>query len=159
MLQEGAERESKKIMLTIILTAIVSIAIWQLATWIFYLATEHEENTIVFACCLWAPLALAVNWIVKQIQLWKSRKYNIYQFFGKDKQWVYNFYITPKDAEKFKQCPKDEEPTEEYCIRLLREGKKFKNSVYKREILTIDKNGIVHSQAGFEHKYFEKYFK
>ena len=146
-------------MLTIIITAIVSIAIWQLATWIFYLVTEHEEKTITFACCLWTPLALALHWAYNKILLLQSRKYNIYQFFGKDKQWVYNFYITPKDAEKFKQCPKDEEPAEEYCIRLLREGKEFKSSVYKREILTIDKDGLVRSQAGFEHKYFEKYFK
>ena len=101
MLQERAERESKKIMLTIIITAIVSIAIWQLATWIFYLVTEHEEKTITFACCLWTPLALALHWAYNKILLLQSRKYNIYQFFGKDKQWVYNFYITPKDAEKF----------------------------------------------------------
>ena len=77
--------------MTILLTVIFTLLAWQLTTWIFYLVTEHEEKTVVFACCLWAPLALAVRWIAKKIQLWKSRKYNLYQFFGKDGRWVYNF--------------------------------------------------------------------
>lgn len=146
-------------MTTIIITAIVSIAIWQLATWIFYLVTEHEEHTINFTCCIWAPVALALHWGYNKVLLWRSRKYNCYQFFGKNAEWVHNFYITPKDAEKFKQCPKDEEPTEEYCIRLLREGKEFKSPIWKRDILTVDENGIVNTHVGFEQKYFEKYFK
>lgn len=144
--------------MTILITVILTLLAWQLATWIFYLATEHEENTIIFACFLWTPIALLIRFIAKRISLRHYRKYNCYQFFAKDKKWIYNFYLTSKDAEAFRQCPKDEEPTEEYCIRLLREGKEFKSTPCKSDILTLTENGVK-SPRGFSTEYLNKFLK
>ena len=144
--------------MTILITVILTLLAWQLATWIFYLVTEHEENTIIFSCFLWTPIALLIRFIVRRIALWRCRKYNCYQFFGKDKKWIYNFYLTSKDAEAFRQCPRDKEPTEEYCIRLLREGKEFKSTPCKSDILTLIEEGVK-SSRGFNKEYLNKFLK
>ena len=144
--------------MTILITVILTLLAWQLATWIFYLVTDHEENTIIFACFLWTPIALLARFVVRRIALWRCRKYNCYQFFGKDAKWIYNFYLTAKDAEKFKQHSKFEDPNKEYYIRLLREGKEFKSTPCKSDILTLTENGVK-SPRGFDTEYLNKFLK
>ena len=127
---------------------LLSILAWQLVVAIVcFVTNENETITMRTAIGFWLlPIAL-VKIVYKYISLMISRRYNLYQFFGVVEGqtntyngWCHNFYMTPKTASKFARLyKKDETIKENYSIRLLREGKEFKSTPYKREILTDKK--------------------
>ena len=123
---------------------IIGIIFWQFIILLVDVITNENEVIIVqTACCIFIPFIALFGLIWKYLKLCNSRKYNLYQFFGEigDSDysgWLYNYYMTPKTALKFERLfYKDEKVTEDYSIRLLREGKEFKSAPHKNEIITI----------------------
>lgn len=128
----------------IFITILITLAVWQLLIWIYYLITNNEDKTITMACFLWVPLAYFLQLAYKKIQLIKSRKYNLYKFYGKGGEWLYSFYLTPKTAELFRQT---DIPNQEYTIKLIKEGKDFNSPINKRLVLTVIDHTVL-SQVG-----------
>jgi hypothetical protein len=135
------------------ITILITLAVWQLLIWIYYLITNNEDKTITMACFLWVPLALFLQFAYAKIQLIKSRKYNLYQLYGKEGRWIGDFYLTPKTAELFKQT---NIPNQEYTIRLLKEGKNFKSPIEKRMVLFVKDHTVI-SPLGYT--YLDKFLK
>lgn len=143
---------------------LLSILVWQLVVAVVCLVTnENETITMRTAIGFWLlPIAL-VSIVYKYVALMVSRRYNLYQFFGKVEGqttpyngWCHNFYMTSKTASKFARLyGKDEAVKENYSIRLLREGKEFKSAPYKQEILTEKK--LEQGISGFSADWFKKF--
>ena len=123
-----------------LITIFTTLIMWQLSNWISYLITKDEDKTITVACFLWLPLIYFLQFVYKKIQLIKSRKYNLYQFYGKEGRWIGDFYLTPKTAELFRQT---NIPSQEYTIRLLKEGKNFKSPIEKRMALFVKDHTVI----------------
>lgn len=123
---------------------ILGIILWQfIIALVDVLTNENETIVIRTACCILIPFIALFDLVWKHLKLWNSRKYDLYQFFGKVDAtpyggWINNYYMTPKTALKFERLfYKDEKVTKDYSIRLLREGKEFKSAPFKNEIITI----------------------
>lgn len=123
-----------------ILTAIIAIVAWQLVTTIVYfLSGEKEEAVAATGMGVWAGFIILANFAFRKIQLAISRKYNLYQFYGKNTNsnsyngWCGNYFMTPKMAERFRVRVDD---NTEHSIKLLRTGKEFKSTPPKKEIIT-----------------------
>lgn len=124
--------------------AILGIIFWQFVILLVDILTNENETIVMrTSCCLLLSFVALFELVWKYLKLWSSRKYDLYQFFGKVdgspyRGWLYNYYMTPKTALKFERLfYKDEEVTKDYSIRLLREGKEFKSAPFKNEILKI----------------------
>ena len=134
--------------MTIFWTAIITICVWQLLCIIVAIITDDDQEKVgVFAFGLWIPVCFFIAFVVKKVKLWQSRKYNYYQLYGNLSSknsslngWLCNKYMTKAVADKYfiRQFGKDEEVTESYSIRLLREGKDFKSVPHKSDTLTAD---------------------
>ena len=150
----------------IFIIVIVSILAYQLFTTVAYIISDENEDTLVtIACGLWKFVVLFVCTIIRKILLLHARKYNLYQFFGncseskydtKSDKWITNYFMTPEVAAQFRQVTKDDVPID-YCIRLLRTGKEFKNVPMKSAILTQEKidAGVPGMTAEFLKKFKE----
>lgn len=128
-----------------IYTIILTIIGWQLVCVIVDLITNDDEDKVaIFAFGVWIPVSSAIGFVVKKFRLFRSRRYNCYQLYGKlsangfANSWITNKYMTKEVANKYfiRQFDKDEEVTLSYSIRLLRTGKEFKSAPYKSDILT-----------------------
>lgn len=150
-------------MINIILTIIITVLVYQCALMIIYFATgESEDKAFYFGAIVPALLLGVASAIYRKIRLKNAqRKYNCYQFYGevskKDKAcfaWITNYYMTPEVASQFRQVGKDEEPVD-YCIKLLREGKEFKSTPQKSDIVTAEmvENGFPGMSADFLKKF------
>lgn len=149
----------------ILLTIILTILVYQLiVTLVCIFTNENETLTMRVSMGIWVLIASFVGWIWKKVVLFSSRKYNCYQFYGevskskrdnKADKCITCYYMTEKVANQFKQVPRDEIPTEDYCIRLSRTGKEFKSAPFKSDILTQDKidNGVRGMDANFLKKF------
>jgi hypothetical protein len=135
------------------MTILITLAVWQVLIWICYLITDDEAKTITMACFLWIPLAYSLRFAYAKIQLIKSKKYNLYQFYGEEGRWLENFYLTPKTAELFRQT---DIPNQAYTIKLLREGKNFKSPIEKRRVLMVVDHTVL-SPLGFT--YLDEFLK
>jgi hypothetical protein len=109
---------------------------------------DDQEKVGIFAFGVWIPVCYLIQFVYSKINLLLHRKYNCYQLFGEIKtdrnfihSWVTNVYMTKEVANKYfiRHFEKDTEVNLSYSIRLLREGKDFKSTPYKSEILTADK--------------------
>lgn len=124
---------------------ILGIIFWQFIILLVNVITNENETIVIrTACCILIPFIALFDLIWKYLKLWNSRKYNLYQFFGKIdgsnyyEGWLFNYYMTPKTALKFERLfYKDEKVTKDYSIRLLQEGKEFKSAPFRNEIITI----------------------
>ena len=152
--------------MTIFLTIIFTTICWQLLCTIVDLITDDNiEKVGVVAFGIWIPIFLFISFIVKKVNLWRNRKYNCYQIFGKRSLnnsfggWLTNVYMTKEVADKYfsRQFGKDEDVTQDYAIRLLREGKEFNSPPPKSDILTAEliEVGIPALSAEFLKKYRE----
>lgn len=135
---------------------ILGIILWQfIIVLVNVLTNENEIIVMRTACCVLIPFIALFDLVWKHLKLWNSRKYDLYQFFGKVdigyNGWLYNYYMTPKTALKFERLfYKDEKVTKDYSIRLLQEGKEFKSAPFKNEIITIK------DLKNFPAKFFQK---
>ena len=134
--------------MTIFLTIIFTTICWQLLCVIVDIITDDNiEKVGVVAFGIWIPIFFFISFIVKKVNLLRSRKYNCYQVFGKRSPnnsfggWLTNVYMTKEVADKYfsRQFGKDEDVTQDYSIRLLREGKEFKSTPCKSDILTSER--------------------
>ena len=141
---------------------VLGMIAWQVVTVIVYFATdEDEEKTVWSAHGIFSLIAAGVGVIIKAIRLHNSRKYNLYQFFGREGAngkpiWITKYYMTKQDAECFNLIDRNTDPVP-YCVRLCRTGDEFKSAPPKNEILTAEmiENGI----PGMSKDFFKKFFK
>ena len=151
--------------MNIFLTAVIAICAWQLVCVIVDIITDdNQEKVGLFAFGLWIPVCFFVAFIVKKFKLWRSRKYNCYQLYGNITSknnsfngWLTNKYMTKAVADKYfiRQFGKDDEVTESYSLRLLREGKDFKSMPHKSDILTADT--IEAGEPGLDAEFLKKF--
>lgn len=148
--------------MTILTTIILTILIYEAINFVVFVATDENENVLVILSTgIWYVVAGLVIAIGKKIALARARKtYKYYQFFGKVSEskmenqcdkWLQNYYMTDEVAKQFKQARKGEKITEDYSIRLVREGKEIKTIPMASEILTSNKvkNGTPGMTANF----------
>lgn len=122
---------------------IITILVYQLINLIVVIISNENTTALMYSACGFPTLVCqCVSWIYRKARLmYARRKYNAYQFFSSKSQidnlgWCGTFYMTPKFAERFRQTPSDFIPSEDYTIRLVREGKQFRSAPYKSDILT-----------------------
>lgn len=82
---------------------ILGIIFWQFIILLVNVITNENETIVIrTACCILIPFIALFDLIWKYLKLWNSRKYNLYQFFGKIdgsnyyEGWLFNYYMTPK---------------------------------------------------------------
>lgn len=151
------------------LTVVITIICWQLICVITDIVTDDDHEKVgLFAFGIWVPVCILIGNIAEKIRLASSRKYNFYQLFGNIRNknnsmggWITNVFMTKEVADKYfiRQFGKDDEVTQSYSIRLLREGKEFKSVPYKSDILTAnmieDENGTDGMSFSFLKKFRE----
>lgn len=149
-----------------LIIAILSILFWQLIVTVFYVISKENDKVAVYTGIgFWLLPLYIISFIYKKTMLYKSRRYNCYRFFGQIKEnqiiennWIGNYYMTPKLANKFRYVyTRNEKVKESYSIQLLREGKDFKSAPHNEEIITKDK--IKNGFAGMTYDYFKKFLK
>lgn len=136
---------------------VLGMLTWQVVTTVvYYISGEDEDAALLCGYGVCALVASGVVAIINKIRLRNSRKYNLYQFFGKEGDWIANYYMTEQDAERFNLIDRNAHPIT-YCVRLYRAGYEFKCIPPRNEILTAEMvdNGI----PGMSKNFFEKFFK
>lgn len=122
---------------------ILGMIIWQAVVVVAILVTDENEDIFVpVSMGVWCVVLLAIGKVNHAVKMFKSRKYNIYQFYGEPtspddkplKYWVCNLCMTTETAKLFRQ----EGEYDSYYVKMLRAGKEFKQPVYKSEIITPD---------------------
>lgn len=129
---------------------------WQVVTAVVYFVSEDDKKGAICGSGICALVLMGVGAIIRKIRLHNSRKYNLYQFFCNNEQWITNFYMTAETADKFNLIDRNAHPTS-YCVRPYRAGHEFKSIPPKNEILTAEmiENGI----PGMSKDFFKKFFK
>lgn len=137
---------------------ILGVITWQIVTMIVYLISEDDEKGAICGSGICILIWMGIGAIIRKICLYKSRKYNLYQFFSSFENggWINNYYMTAKDAERFNLIDRNACLTD-YSVRLLRTGKEFKSVPPKNEILTAEM--IENGTKGLTKDFFEKFFK
>lgn len=141
-------------MKTIILTVALTVVVMWLVNFIVVVATDENEDIIYpFVCGIWYYITLVVVAIGnKCYKSYCKRKFNLYDFYGKDEKWVVSLCMTPKTATLFR--------TEgEFSIKLIRMGKDFKSAPYRQNILTKKKMEKNFHTSGFKAEYFKRFLK
>lgn len=141
---------------------VLGMLAWQVVTTVVYIISgKDEEATLWCAYGVCALAAAGVVAIVNKIRLHKSRKYNLYHFFGREGEdgrpvWIASFYMTEQDAERFNLIDRNADPIP-YCVRLYRTGYEFECIPPQNEILTAEmiENGV----PGLSKDFFKKFFK
>lgn len=125
------------------LLIILGMVIWQAVVVVAVIVTNEKEDIFVpVSMGVWCLALWIIGKINQAVEMHKSRKYNIYQFYGEPKSpddkplkyWICSLCMTPETAKLFRQ----EGEYDSYYIKLLREGKDFKQPVHKNEIITPD---------------------
>lgn len=123
---------------------LLGMVIWQAVVVVAIIVTDENEDIFVpVSMGVWCGVLWVIGKIRQKVELLLSRKYNLYQFYAEPKSeklskpchyWVCNLFMTPETAKLFRQ----EGEHDTYYIKLLREGKDFKQPVWKSEIITAD---------------------
>lgn len=140
---------------------VLGMLAWQVVTAVVYFVSEDDEKGAMFGSGICTLVLMGVGAIIRKIRLHNSRKYNMYQFFGrKDANgkpiWLTTYYMTEQDAERFNVIGCNAEPAP-WCVRLFRTGKELKNAPLQEQILTAEM--IENGDSGMSKEFFEKYFK
>lgn len=135
---------------------VLGMLAWQVVTTVVYFVSEDDEKGAICGSGICALTLMGAGAIIRKIRLHKSRKYNLYQFFGNNGSWVTNFYMTAETANQFNLINRNAHP-ENFSVRLYREGYEFKSIPPKNEILTPSK--IEDGTAGLTKDFLEKFFK
>lgn len=135
---------------------VLGMLAWQVVTAVVYIVSDNDEKGAICGGGICALILMGAGAIIRKVRLHNSRKYNLYQFFGKDGDWIANYYMTEKVAERFNLIDRNAHPIT-YCVRLYRAGYEYKCIPPKNEILTAEmiENGI----PGMSKDFFEKFFK
>ena len=152
--------------MTTLTIIILTILAYELINLIVYVASNENDALLIrVSMGAWWLIANIITLISRVIlKMYYSKKYCIYQFFGKvseskmesqSDKWIHNYYMTKKVASQFKQVGKGEFITEDYSIRLLRDGKELKSIPMKYDILTQEKinKGVPGMSADFIEKF------
>lgn len=141
---------------------VLGMLAWQVVTMVVYFVSEDDEKGAICGSGVCALVLMGAGAIIRKIRLHNSRKYNLYQFFGKsdDPQtlagWVGNYYMTEEIAERFNLIDRNADPAP-YTVRLYRAGYEFKCIPPKNEILTAEK--IETGINGMTKVYIKNFFK
>lgn len=135
---------------------VLGVLAWQVVTTIVYFVSQDDEKGAICGGGICTLALMGMNTIIYKIRLRSFRKYNQYQFFGREGDWVANFYMTERDAERFNLIDRHAYPTA-YCVRLNYAGYEYDRIVPKHEILTTKM--IENGTAGFTKDFFEKFLK
>lgn len=123
---------------------LLGMLIWQAVVVVAIIVSDEKEDIFVpISMGVWCGVLWVIGKIRYAVEMFKSRKYNIYQFYGEPKSedktkpihyWVCNLCMTAETAKLFRQAGE----YDTYFVKLLREGKDFKQPVWKSEIITAD---------------------
>lgn len=126
--------------INIFLGILIGALVWQTVVVIAVAITDDEDIYCPIAIGVWCGILWVAGRIYQKIQMLKSRKYNLYQFYAVPRGphlnmephgWVCNLFMTPEFAKKFRQAGE----YDTYYIKLLRTGSQFKSPVWKSDIL------------------------
>ena len=147
----------------------LGMLIWQfLVFMVLVISGEDEEKTLYSAIGVFGLVCICLRPIIEKVSLLAARKYNLYQFYGKisESTWdtkadkfITSFYMTAKTASQFAPIEKGGDLKQDYCVRLLREGKEFKSAPYKGDILTQEKINQGCGDHGFSKDFLAKFKK
>ena len=136
-------------MMKILLLIGLGMLIWQFLVFMVLVISGEDEDAILYSAIgVFGLVCICLRPIVKKVSMLIARKYNLYQFYGKvseskldtkaDKI-ITSFFMTAKTASQFAPIEKGGELKQDYCVRLIREGKEFKSTPDKSDILTQEK--------------------
>ena len=154
-------------MMKVLLLIGLGMLIWQFLVFIVLVISGEDEDAILYSAIgVFGLVCICLRQIMKKVSPLIARKYNLYQFYGKvsestmdskaDKL-IESFFMTPKTASQFAPIEKGGELKQDYCVRLLKEGKEFKSAPYKNDILTQEE--IDNGSRGFTKEFLAKFKK
>ena len=133
-------------MMKVLLLIGLGMLIWQFLVFVVLVICGEDEDVIPYSVIgVFGLVCICLRPIIKKVSLLIARKYNLYQFYGrvsesamdsKADKFIGNFFMTPKTASQFAPIEKGGELKQDYCVRLLKEGKELKYVPYKGDILT-----------------------
>ena len=133
-------------MMKVLLLIGLGMLIWQFLVFMVLVISGEDEDAILYSAIgVFGLVCICLRPIVKKVSSLIARKYNLYQFYGKvseskldskaDKI-ITSLFMTAKTATQFTPIEKGGELKQDYCVRLLKEGKELKYVPYKGDILT-----------------------
>ena len=145
----------------------LGMLIWQfLVFMVLVISGEDEEKTLYSAIGVFGLVCICLRPIIEKVSLLAARKYNLYQFYGKISEskmdtkadkFLKSFFMTAKTASQFDPIEKGGDLNRDYCVRLLREGKEYKSTPHKGDILTQEK--IDQGYDGYSKDFLAKFKK
>ena len=156
-------------MMKVLLLIGLGMLIWQFLVFIVLVISGEDEDAILYSAIgVFGLVCICLRPIVKKVSLLAARKYNLYQFYGKISEskmdskadkFITSFFMTAKIASQFAPIEKDGDLNQDYCVRLLREGKEFKSAPYKHDILTQKKIAQGCGEHGYSKDFLAKFKK